>query len=146
MRVGLVMSSAAALTLAMAILYNAGSVGALATGRGTAGNPALLAADVQKGEGLFQAKCSICHSVQQGGPYKMGPNLHGLFGRQTGSLPGYNYSPAMRAAGIVWNAATLDTYLTDPHKDIPQDKMPFAGLPDKADRDDIISYLEQATQ
>jgi cytochrome c2 len=50
----------------------------------------------------------------------------------------------MRASGIVWGAQTLDVYLTDPHKDIPGDKMPFPGLPNKADRDDLISYLEQA--
>jgi cytochrome c len=110
-------------------------------------NPlARLAADTQRGQGLFQSRCSICHTVQEGGPNKVGPNLHGLFGRHAGSLPGYNYSPAMRAAGIVWGAQTLDTYLTDPHKDIPGDKMPFPGLFIKADRDDIISYLEQATK
>jgi cytochrome c2 len=51
----------------------------------------------------------------------------------------------MRASGIVWGAQTLDVYLADPHKDIPGDKMPFPGLPNKADRDDLISYLEQAT-
>lgn len=103
-----------------------------------------LVADTQRGAGLFQSRCSICHTVQEGGPTKLGPNLHGLFGRHAGALPGYNYSPAMRASGIVWGAQTLDVYLTDPHKDIPGDKMPFPGLPNKADRDDLISYLEQA--
>jgi cytochrome c len=110
-------------------------------------NPlARLAADTQRGAGLFQSRCSICHTVQDGGPNKVGPNLHGLFGRHAGTLAGYNYSPAMRAASIVWGTDTLDVYLTDPHKDVPGDKMPFPGLLAKADRDDIISYLEQATQ
>jgi cytochrome c len=105
-----------------------------------------LVADTQRGAGLFQSRCGICHTVQEGGPNKVGPNLHGLFGRHAGSLPGYNFSPAMRASGVVWSSQTLDAYLNDPHKNIPGDKMPFPGLPNKADRDDLISYLEQATQ
>jgi cytochrome c len=117
------------------------------SGSGTTTNPLFrLAADASRGTGLFQSRCGTCHTLQDGGPNKLGPNLHALFGRKAGSLPGYNYSPAMRAAGIVWNAQTLDAYITDPHKDIPGDKMPFAGLPNKADRDDLISYLEQATR
>jgi cytochrome c len=121
--------------------------GAAPKERRLAVNPlAQLVADTQRGAGLFQSRCGICHTVQEGGPTKLGPNLHGLFGRHAGSLPGYNYSPAMRASGIVWGAQTLDVYLTDPHKDIPGDKMPFPGLPNKADRDDLISYLEQATR
>jgi cytochrome c len=115
-------------------------------GRSAVNPLARLVADTQRDAGLFQSRCSICHTVQEGGPTKLGPNLHGLFGRHAGSLPGYNYSPAMRASGIVWGAQTLDVYLTDPHKDIPGDKMPFPGLPNKADRDDLISYLEQATR
>jgi cytochrome c len=112
-----------------------------------AANPlARLVADAQRGAGLFQSRCGICHTVEADGPNKMGPNLHGLFGRHAGSLPGYSYSPAMRAADIVWGAQTLDQYLTNPHLDVPNDKMPFAGLPNQADRDDIIAYLEQATQ
>jgi cytochrome c len=106
---------------------------------------ARLVADTQRGQGLFGSRCSICHSVQAGAPNKVGPNLHGLFGRHAGTLAGYNYSPAMRATAIVWGADTLDVYLTDPHKDVPGDKMPFPGLVNKVDRDDIISYLEQAT-
>lgn len=103
-------------------------------------------ADSQRGLQIFQSRCAMCHSVQAGGPNKFGPNLHGLFGRRAGSMPGYNYSPAMRASGIVWGAQTLDAYLANPHRDIPGDKMPFAGMPSKADRDDVISYLQQATQ
>jgi cytochrome c len=110
-------------------------------------NPLLrLAADSTRGAGLFQSRCGTCHSVQAAGPTKIGPSLHGLFGRRAGTLPDYNYSPAMRAAGIVWGAQPLDAYLTDPKKTVPGDKMPFIGLTAKADRDDIIAYLEQSTR
>jgi cytochrome c len=52
----------------------------------------------------------------------------------------------MRNSGIVWNAQTLDKYLADPHRDSPGVKMPYQGLSGKTDRDDLISYLEQATR
>jgi cytochrome c2 len=106
----------------------------------------LLVADARHGQELFERDCQRCHTVQAGGPNEFGPHLHGLFGRQAGTVPGYNFSAAMRASGIVWSAQTLDAYLANPHQDIPGDKMPFAGLPTKADRDDLIGYLEQATR
>ena len=77
---------------------------------------------------------------------KIGPNLHGLFGRQAGSLPEYDYSADLRASHIVWNALTLDEYMADPHRGRPRDKMPYPGLSSKTDRDDLITYLEQATR
>jgi cytochrome c len=106
-------------------------------------------ADVQHGEQIFQSRCSVCHTLQAGAPNKFGPNLHGLFGRHAGSLPGYNYSSAMRGAGamgLVWSAVTLDPYLENPHKAVPGDKMPFPGIPGEQDRQAVIAYLEQATR
>jgi cytochrome c len=144
MRVGSVLSIIC--LLAVAIVYDVPSSPAVVAGRDVTGKPFLVIADSQQGEGVFKSKCSICHSVLPGGATKVGPNLHGLFGRKAGTLSGYNYSTAMQNSGIVWSAQTLDDYLTNPHKDIPGDKMPFPGLPDKADRDNLISYLEQATQ
>jgi cytochrome c2 len=88
----------------------------------------------------------MCHAPQEGGPDNLGPTLHGLFGRQAGALPKFNYSPDLRNSRIVWNAQTLDEYLAEPHRGRPGDKMPYPGLSSKTDRDDLISYLEQATR
>ena len=106
----------------------------------------ILIGNPQKGAAVFQNRCSACHSVQETAPVKIGPPLHGLFGRQAGTVPGYNYSADMRASRIVWNAQTLETYLADPHRGIPSAKMPYQGLSSKTARDDLISFLEQATQ
>lgn len=106
----------------------------------------VLIANAQKGEAIFQNRCSTCHSVKEGGPNKIGPPLHGLFGRQAGTVPGYDYSADMRASRIVWDTRTLDAYLADPHRGVPAAKMPYQGLSSKIDRDDLISFLEQATR
>jgi cytochrome c len=105
-----------------------------------------LIGNAEKGALLFQRRCSMCHTTQEGGRDKIGPHLHGLFGRQAGSLPEYNYSADLRASRIVWNAQTLDEYLADPHRGRPGDKMPYPGLSSKTDRDDLITYLERATR
>ena len=76
----------------------------------------------------------------------MGPNLWGLWGRQTGQAEGYNYTDANKSKGITWNSETLDIYLTKPRKYIPGTKMVFAGLRKKKDRKNLIEYLEDATK
>jgi cytochrome c len=105
-----------------------------------------LVANPQKGALLFQKRCSMCHTTQEGGLPNISGPLHGLFGRQAGTFPGYDYSVDLRTSRIVWDAQTLDEYLADPHRGGPGDKMPYPGLSSKTDRDDLITYLEQATQ
>lgn len=74
-----------------------------------------------------------------------GPNLHGLFGRQTGQAAGFSYSAANVNKGITWADETLFEYLENPKKYIPGTKMVFAGLKKAAERNDLIAYLKSST-
>ena len=76
----------------------------------------------------------------------MGPNLNGLFGRKTGSLPDYQYTDANKSKGITWADETLFEYLENPKKYIPGTKMAFAGLKKPQERADVIAYLKDITK
>merc|ERR1711909_93216 len=99
----------------------------------------------EKGAKLFKTKCSQCHTVEAGGPHKQGPNLHGLFGRQSGQAAGFSYTDANANSGIIWSGEHLFSYLENPKKYIPGTKMVFAGLKKAGDRADLIAYLQSAT-
>jgi cytochrome c2 len=105
---------------------------------------AQAAGDEKRGEQVFN-QCKPCHSLEED-KNGVGPSLHGLFGRTAGTVPGYNYSAAMKNSGVVWNEDTLKQYLADPHKFIPGDKMIFAGIKNEDQLDDVIAYLKKATQ
>lgn len=96
------------------------------------------AQDVSAGKTVF-AQCAVCHSVD--GTDSVGPSLKGILGRRAGSIEGFRYSRAMRNSKLVWDAATLDRFLTDPQGLIPGNLMPFAGLTDAKARADLIGYL-----
>ena len=98
------------------------------------------AADVAAGRQVFRV-CGACHSLDPGRTL-VGPSLAALIGRQSGSVPGFDYSTAMRQAHIVWGPRTLDAYLTDPQKVVPGNRMPFPGLKSALDRRDVIAFLE----
>jgi cytochrome c len=104
--------------------------------------PAFAAGDAVHGGQLYQAKCTACHSIDYNG---VGPAHKKLFGRKAGSLPDYNYSPAVQASTVVWDEKTLDKWLTNPQKFIPGQKMGFQ-VASPQDRADLIAYLKQATQ
>ena len=74
-----------------------------------------------------------------------GPNLGGIFGRQSGQAEGFSYSKANKESGITWNENTLYEYLLNPKKYIPGTKMVFAGLKKPEDRADLIAFLKEAT-
>jgi cytochrome c len=106
--------------------------------------PAYVGADLANGQSKF-AFCQSCHTLPAGGPNITGPNLHGVFGRKAGTLAGYSYSDAMKAAGWTWDAAQLDRWLTSPRTDLPGTKMTFIGIANPKDRTDLIAYLAVAT-
>jgi cytochrome c len=64
-----------------------------------------------------------------------------VFGRKAGSLADFRYSPALKRSGITWTPETLDIFLADPQKTVPNNRMPYAGMPDAADRADLIAFL-----
>ena len=93
------------------------------------------------GQAIFQRICQNCHSNEIG-VNKVGPSLWNVVGRQAGSVPGFEYSEAIKANTVAWTTSSLDTYLADPRGDIHGVKMFFKGLPAAKDRNDVIAYLE----
>jgi cytochrome c len=100
--------------------------------------------DAARGEKRFE-ECVACHKLAAG-ENEIGPSLHGVFDRKAGEVADFRYSPALRRSGITWTAQTLDTFLADPQKVVPANRMPYAGMPDAADRADLIAYLQKAAK
>jgi len=98
---------------------------------------ASAAGDAVHGAQIYKT-CGICHSFDKNG---QGPRHAGVFGRTAGAVPDYQYSPALKKSGIVWNEATLDKWLTDPSALVPGTKM-FYRLKSAQDRADVIEYLK----
>lgn len=99
------------------------------------------AADLENGRKKF-ALCRSCHSIEEGGPNLTGPHLYGVFGRQSASVEGYNYSEAMKKANFTWTPEKLQEYLPDPKVLVPGTKMaPVLALKSEKDETDLIAYL-----
>jgi cytochrome c len=96
--------------------------------------------DAVRGKDKF-VDCAACHSVDRG-TNNVGPSLAGVVGRKAGTVDEYRYSPAMLRSGITWTPAALDQYIADPQMKVPGNRMPYAGMPNAADRADVIAYLQ----
>jgi len=101
--------------------------------------------DAGKGASLFKTRCAQCHTLKAGEPNKVGPNLHGLFGRKSGTVAGYSYTAANVNKGVDWDAQTLFEYLENPKKYIPGTKMAFNGIKKEKERNDLITFLKDET-
>lgn len=102
----------------------------------------VYAQDAASGEKIF-VQCKACHQIGENAKNAVGPVLNGLFGRKSGTIEGYSYSPANKNSGIVWDEATFRDYIKDPKAKIPGTKMVFPGLKNPKQVDDIIAYLKQ---
>ncbi|KAJ2144189.1 iso-1-cytochrome c [Coemansia sp. RSA 678] len=98
--------------------------------------------NAKNGAKLFKTRCAQCHTVEEGGANKVGPNLHGLFGRKTGQVEGFKYTEANKKAGITWSEDTLFDYLENPKKFIKGTSMAFAGFKKEKERNDVIAHLK----
>jgi cytochrome c len=125
------MTRIAALSLASALLLGAALPAA--------------AQDAEAGKRVFN-QCRACHTVEAGGRNGVGPNLHGIIDRKAASVPGFNYSPAMKQKGeqdFVWTEANLRAYLANPKEVVPGNRMTFPGLRNEQQLNDLIAYLKQ---
>ena len=100
--------------------------------------------NAKKGKRVFN-KCKACHTLAEG-KNRIGPSLHGIFGRKSGTAPKFKYSSAMKKANIVWDDKTLDKFLAKPKKYVHGTKMSFPGLSKEDDREDVIAYLKEASK
>jgi cytochrome c len=96
------------------------------------------AADADHGKALYQS-CIACHTEK---PDAMGPSLKGVFGRKSAALEDYRYSNPMRRANLTWDEANLRDYIVDPQARVKGNRMPFAGVRNPKDADDLVAFLK----
>lgn len=97
-------------------------------------------ADYSRGRRTFKL-CQSCHTLAEGGPNLVGPNLYGVFGREIGSVDGFRYSDAVTKADFEWTPEVLAQWLENPRGFLPGNNMSFAGVRRPDDRLAVIAYI-----
>jgi cytochrome c len=107
--------------------------------------PACAVGDAGKGKAAFVRQCAICHTLEEGGPNRFGPNLFGILHNKAGTVVGFNYSRAFKAAATWdWNEDLVAGWIAAPGQMVPGTAMGvFQGVA-QSDRDDIVAYLATA--
>lgn len=111
-----------------------------------AAEPAAAALDMPagnatQGASIFKAKCATCHTNNDGGPHKQGPNLFGVIDRPIGGVAGFGYTPATKGYGSNWTNENMFEFLANPKKFIKGTNMAFPGFKKEQDRADVVAYL-----
>ena len=97
-----------------------------------------IAADAEHGKALF-APCAACHTDRAD---SLGPSLKGVFGRKSATIEDFHYSNAMKRANLVWDEDNLRAYIHDPQGKVKGNRMPYGGISDMKDVDDVVAYLK----
>ncbi len=101
----------------------------------------LAAGNIAKGKKIAK-KCTACHTLNEGGKNRLGPNLFDILDKPAGAVKGYKYSKAMSASGIIWDGATFTEFVAKPKKVIKGTKMSFADIKKATQRADLLAYFE----
>jgi cytochrome c len=99
---------------------------------------------MERGAKLYK-RCRACHTLDEGGKHKVGPNLWGVYGAKAGSKEGFTYSKVMAASEVIWDDETLDAYIKKPSEFMKGNRMSFVGIKKAEDRDAVLLYMKSKT-
>ena len=99
---------------------------------------------MERGAKLYK-RCKACHTLEDGGKHKVGPNLWAIYGAKAGSKEGFNYSKVMAASDLIWDDASLSGYIQKPSEFMKGNRMSFVGIKKQEDRDALLLYLRAET-
>jgi len=99
---------------------------------------------MERGAKLYK-RCKACHTLEEGGKHKVGPNLWAVYGAKAGAKEGFNYSKVMADSEVIWDDTTLDAYIKKPSEFMKGNRMSFVGIKKQEDRDALLLYLKAET-
>lgn len=99
---------------------------------------------MKRGAKLYK-RCQTCHTLNEGGKHKVGPNMWAIYGATAGQKEGFAYSKAMQESGVIWTDETLSAYIENPRKYMPGNRMSYVGLRKAEDREAVLAYIKEQT-